>query len=299
MYRVTAKKVVTVLTVLLLSVFAVPALAQDDDSEESIYSFGGDVGLASKYIWRGQLLTNAPSLQPSVTVGIGGFSFNVWGTMDLSSVNEGDGLFIPENPDAPAGGNHNGLNGKFSEVDYTFSYAHSFEKVSIDVGTITYAFPQRAASLATTTELYLSTSLDTAPLAPSLTLYIDIDETSGSGGSTGVYFALAAGHSFAVDHPVLTGVDLSFSLGFANSGFSEFSYGASDSGAHDVNFTVSFPFAAGDNWSFAPFVSFSGLVGPFKDYQFLDPRESYLGTAGLPSDSAATVWGGVSLSLAF
>ena len=74
MYRVNAKKIVTGLTVLLLSVFAVPVLAQDDDSEESIFSFGGDVGLASKYIWRGQRLTNAPSLQPSVTVGIGGFS---------------------------------------------------------------------------------------------------------------------------------------------------------------------------------------------------------------------------------
>ena len=39
MYRVNAKKIVTGLTVLLLSVFAVPVLAQDDDSEESIFSF--------------------------------------------------------------------------------------------------------------------------------------------------------------------------------------------------------------------------------------------------------------------
>ena len=85
---------------------------------------------ASKYIWRGQRLTNDWSLQPAATVGIGNFSFNAWGSLDITAVNEGDALPIPENPFAPDGAS--GLKGKFSEIDYTFSYSHSLESVSID-----------------------------------------------------------------------------------------------------------------------------------------------------------------------
>ena len=291
------RQVLTVF-IAIFSIFAPPAQAQDTEESGPEYSFGLDVAPVSKYIWRGQRLTNSASLQPSMTVGIGGFSFNAWGTMDLTSVNEGDALYIPENPNAPVG-DHSGLQGKFSEVDYTFSYAHSFESVSLDVGTITYTFPERSASLAATTELYTSISFDTAPLAPSATLYIDIDETNKDGGSTGVYFLLAAGHSFAIDHPVASGLDISASLGFANSGFSEFFYGVSESGLHDFNLTISLPLALGENWSLTPFFAYSALAGGFRDQQFLDPRKVYLGSAGGPADSASTAWGGMTLSLAF
>ena len=287
-----------ILTVSLLSCFIVTSPAQDDDKGGPEFSFGADVAPVSTYIWRGQRLTNDWSLQPAMTFGIGGFSFNAWGTMDLTSVNEGDALFIPENPAAPSG-DHSGLQGKFSEVDYTFSYAHSFQDVSIDVGTITYTFPERSASLAATTEIYGGISFDSVPLAPSATLYVDVDETSSGGGTTGLYFLLAAGHSLAVPHPVVSGVDLSASVAFANSGFGEFFYGASESGAHDFNFTVSLPLTLGENWSVTPFVAYSALLGNFRDYQFVDPRKVHLGTAGSPSDSAATVWGGLTLSLAF
>jgi hypothetical protein len=291
-----------ILTFSLLSCFIVTALAQDQDQDQGKggpeYSFGGDVTPVSKYLWRGQRLTDDWSLQPAMTFGIGGFSFNAWGTMDLTSINEGDSLFIPENPDAPPG-DHSGLQGKFSEVDYTFSYAHSFQDVSIDVGTITYTFPERSASLAATTEIYGGISFDAVPLAPSVTVYVDVDETSKGGGNTGLYFLLAAGHSFALTHPVFSGVDLSTWVGFANNGFGEFFYGASESGAHDFNFTVSLPLTLGENWSVTPFVAYSALLGNFRDYQFVDPRKVHLGTAGSPSDSADTVWGGLTLSLAF
>ena len=278
---------------LLLGSFITTGLAQDSGPS---YSFSGDAALVSKYIWRGQRLTNAPSLQPSMTMGIGGFSLNVWGNMDLTAVNEGDALFLPENPTTPGNA---GLKGKFTEVDYAFSYAHSFEAVSIDVGTIFYAFPERSASLATTTEIYGSLSLDTIPLAPSATLYIDVDETRASGGDTGIYFLLAAGHSVPFDHEVFTGLDLSASLAFVNGGFSQFYYGADQTGAHDLNLTVSLPITLGENVSASMFLSYSGLVGSFKDDQYQDPRKVLLGTAASPSDLANTVWGGLTLSLGF
>jgi len=268
--------------------------AQDADSFP--LSFSGDAAVVSKYIWRGQRLTNDWSLQPAMTLGVGNFSFNVWGNMDLTAVNEGDVLLLPENPSAPAGSS--GLKGKFSEVDYTFSYAHSIEDISIDVGTIFYTFPERSGLLASTTEIYGGVSFDAVPLGPAFTLYIDVDET-GDSGDTGIYFLLSAGHSLPFDHPVLTGLDISGSISFVNEGFGQFYYAAPESGAHDANITFSLPMVMGDNVSAGAFVSYSALLGGFRDFQFQDPRDLFLGTAGSPASFADTVWGGITLNLSF
>ena len=278
-------------------------LGQDSDQEPISYSASGDAALVSKYIWRGQRLTNDFSLQPSMTLGMGNFSVNIWGNLDLAAVNEGDlmpKLFLPENPTAGllAPGERSGLKGKFSEIDYTFSYASALnDDVSFDVGTIFYAFPERSGSLPTTTELYGSVSFDTMPLAPSATIYLDVDETSAGDGSSGLYFLLAGGHSIPFDHEVFTGLDLSVSLGIVNSGFSNYYYGVSSSGLHDLNVTAGLPIAMGDNWSASLFISFSSLLGDFADQQYLDPRKVHEGTAGTSADSANTIWGGFSLSL--
>ena len=278
---------------LLVSGFLGTAMAQD-----SIYSASGNLATVSKYVWRGQRLTNDWSFQPSMTLGVERFSFNAWGSMDLSAVNEGDNLYIPENPLAPAGDNNDGLKGQFSRIDYTFSYARSFENVSVDVGTIFYTFPQRSSFRATTTELYGSVSFDSAPGAPSATIYIDVDETNAGGGDTGLYFLLGAGHSFATTHDVFTRLDLSATVGFVNSGFTKFYYrGLDDGGPHDASITASVPIAINDNWSASAFVTYSGLLGDgIRASQFQDPREAVRPTGATYAD---TVWGGFSISLGF
>jgi hypothetical protein len=159
--------------------------------EASLYSASADAALVSKYIWRGQRLTNDWSLQPAVTLGVGGLALNAWGNMDLTAVND-------FNPGDPRSGSGDGLKGKFTEIDYTVSYDYSFDTVSVGAGTIFYTFPERFAS---TTEIYGSISLDTLPLAPSATIYIDVDETSAS-GDTGAYFLFGAGHSIALNHDI-------------------------------------------------------------------------------------------------
>ncbi len=267
------------------------------DADPFPLSFSGDAAFVSKYIWRGQRLTNDWSLQPAMTLGVGNFSFNVWGNMDLTAVNPGDALFLPEDPSAPAG-SHSGLKGKFSEVDYTFSYAHSIEDISIDVGTIFYTFPERSVGLPSTTEIYGGVSLDAVPLAPAFTLYIDVDE-SGDGGDAGIYFLLSAGHSIPFDHPVLTGLDISGSISFVNEGFGQLYYTAAESGAHDSNITFSIPMVLGENVSAGAFLSYSALLGGFRDFQLVDPRDDLLGTAGSPASFADTVWGGITLNLSF
>lgn len=286
----------TVLCSLLVAGCWFPAVHAQGGQKGHPYSLSVDAGWVSKYLWRGQRLTNDWSLQPSVTVGANGFSFNVWGTMDLTAVNEGDSLFLPQNPAASQG--QNGLRGKFSEVDYTFSYARSFADVTLDVGTIFYTFPERSASLPTTTEVYLGVSLDSVPLAPFATVYFDIDETAAAGDG-GLYFLVGAGHSFAFPHDVFPGVDISTSLAFANGGFGDYYYGTEESGAHDFSATLSVPVNVGGNWSASAFVTYSTLLGNFRDHQYLDPRSVLRGTAGPPASVADTIWGGFTISLAF
>ena len=73
-------------------------------AQEPTYSASGDVVQVSKYMWRGQRLTNDWSLQPSMTLGAKGFSFNAWASMDLTAVNNAPPRFLlPGDPGASAG----------------------------------------------------------------------------------------------------------------------------------------------------------------------------------------------------
>ena len=251
------------------------------------YSASGDVAVVSKYIWRGQRLTNDWSVQPSVTLGIEGFAFNAWGSMDMTAIND-------YNEGDPRAGSDDGLQGKFTEIDYTFSYDYSFDTVSVGAGTIFYTFPER---FSTTTEIYGSLSFDTVPLAPNVTVYIDVDETSSGSGDTGAYILLGAGHSIPFDHDVISSLDLSGTFAFANSGFTQFYYGVDAGGAHDASVTASVPININDNWSAGAWVTYSGLMGKdIRASQYQDPREPSRPTGATLAD---TVWGGFSLSLSF
>jgi hypothetical protein len=258
-------------------------------------SFQADVAAVSTYVWRGQRLTNGWSAQPSGTISVGNFAFNVWGTLDLAASNEGDSLFLPGNPAAPSG-NHSGLKGRFSEVDYTFSSTSRVRAATLEGGAIIYTFPERAATLRTTTELYGGATLD-LPLAPSAALYVDVDESRAEGGATALYLKLGISRSLPIGHRTFPTVDLSSTAGFVNRGFGTYYYGAAESGAHDFNLTATLPIRISERWSAHAFLAYSALLGDFRELQYSDLREVYRGH--LEPGKADTVWGGGSLSLAF
>jgi hypothetical protein len=66
-----------------------------------------------------------------------------------------------------------------------------------------------------------------------------------------------------------------------------------------VNVTVSLPINLSKNLTAGAFVSYSALLGEFRNFQFQDPREVLSGTSGSPENLAGTVWGGFTVSLAF
>jgi len=272
------------------------ALAQDQAPEhESILNYSFETTLASKFMWRGQRLTDGWNLQPSGTVGIKGFSVNLWSKFDLQAVSEGDNYYLRGNRDAPDGGG-NGLRGKFSEVDLTFSYARELGDISVEAGTLTYILPYNGESCPSTTELFAAFSLDSIPLAPAARLSIDIDE-SRERGKTGLYLELAATHSVALSRGRRKSVDLTATLGIANSGFAGYCYEFDEAGLHDVGFSVSLPMEIGRGWSSNLFLGYSSLLGKYRDYQYVYLPALYRGEAGSPASYADTVWGGVTFTL--
>lgn len=296
-----AKKVYhTLILILISSTFN---LAQQHTHPQQAPAGGVKVGATAevaavtKYLWRGQRLTNDLSLQPSGTLLVGNFSVNVWGTLDLTAVNEGDVLLIKENPMSSLQ-NQNGLQGKFSEVDYTFSYSLLTRNMSFDFGSIVYTFPERSASLPSTVELYGSMGFDTVPLTPAVTFYIDVDETRAA-GDTGMYLQVSGQHTFPIGRTRFPVIDLSGWVAFANRGFGNYYYGAEESGIHDVNLMVSVPLNLSERAGASFFVACSALMGGFRGHQYRDARAVYEGIAGSPSTYADTIWGGVRLSFDF
>jgi hypothetical protein len=283
----------SVLAFLLTGSFA---LGQDPDQDrEPTFSYSLETTLVSKFMWRGQRLTDGWNLQSSGTVVFKGVSVNVWSKLDLQAVSEGDNHYLRGNPDAPVGGGNTGLRGQFSEVDLTFSYAKELSDVSLEAGTITYILPYNLVSCPSTTEIFGALSFDSVPLAPAARLSVDVDE-SRERGKTGVYLELGASHSVALPGTRMKSIELSGTLGIASSGFAGYCYEFDESGFHDVGFSAGLPFEIGRGWSSKLFLSYSSLLGKFRDHQYVNLPNLYRGTAGPPSSYADTLWGGITFT---
>ncbi len=266
----------------------------EEPEEQKVVSFSTEATLTSKFMWRGQRLTDGWCFQPSATVGAKGLSLNVWGNVDLQSVNEGDSLLLKENPLAI--GSPSGLRGRMSEVDITASYAGEVSKVGFDVGMIAYLLPYTSESDPSTTELFGSVSLASVPLAPKLTLYADVDESRKYDG-TGLYLELTAEHSFELTGSRLESIDLDARIGATNGGYASYWYEENlGAGFHDIGVGASAPIRLGRGWTSTLFVGYSRLLGKYRDNQYVNLPDWYLGTAGQPSAYADTVWGGITLS---
>jgi hypothetical protein len=159
--------------VLIVSAFATVAAAED-----SKFSGFASVDVLSNYVWRGQKLSSGWVVQPSIGIGYGGFSTNLWGNYDAKTQES-------------------------TETDLTLDYGMSFDKVGLNAGYIYYALD----GVHDTQEVYLGVSYDTI-LQPKLVIYGDFDQ--GKGG-----FAIASiGHSFALtkEIPLNLGASASYDI---------------------------------------------------------------------------------------
>ncbi len=190
-----------------------------------------DVPVLSAYVWRGQVLNDEPVVQPSLTVTKGGLSLNTWGSFNLTDA-------VTE--DAAA----------FSEIDLTVSYSKTVGPVSLGVGVIDYLFPNTA--FAGTREVYVTASLPSLIVVPTLGVYYDFDEADGAYANLGLAYSRGFGE--------LVTLSLTASVGAATDDYNSFYYGVSDTAFNDVNGAAALTFKALDNLTITPAIQYTALL---------------------------------------
>ena len=171
-----------------------------------------DLGVISKYVWRGMTVTDGPVFQPDVTVlHNSGFAVDVWGNVDLNDVN--------------------GYKGELNEIDLTL-YFERGETVIWSFGFVEYVFPNTL--FPDTRELFASVGNDGLASAD-LTVYYDIGEVDD------FYATLSVGYDLEFNEYWTSA--LSVSAGLAGSRFVANYSGGEKSGFHDINATLSVSFS--------------------------------------------------------
>lgn len=210
------------------------ASAEETKEETKGISVSTDFTIASKYVWRGLVLTDDPVLQPSLTLDYKSLNLNVWGNTDLTDAN--------------------GTPGEINELDYTLSYSFAVKNVNLTLGVIQYTFPH--TDYEPTTEIYGSAGLDML-LSPTVSIYYDVDEVNGLYGTLGI------GHSFSLGEVykgITPSLDLSGSIGYGSSNYNEGYFGVHTSGLVDLLLTATLSVPIDEHLSVGPFVSFSQVL---------------------------------------
>lgn len=206
-----------------------------------------ELGLYSKYVWRGMITTTDPVLQPDVSFSALGFSLGVWGNIDTSDVN--------------------GNEWRFNEIDYILSYSLPLPLLDLGAGFIHYSFPNTDVN--STTEFYLSAEVNVI-LSPRLAIYQDLDEIKGA------YWEAGVGHGFELG-PSLD-LDLGASLGLGSEAYMNGYYGvipdltvpggvSAFTGATLSNYlvTAALPYHPVPFVTITASAAYSGLLGDAKD----------------------------------
>jgi len=229
------RKLVAILTLAMTvalggaGVFAAPAQAADGWEVDFDFTF------ASKYIWRGINFVDDWVLQPSVNVAKYGFTFNVWGNMNLTDVND--------------------LERKFDELDLTAEYAFALGDFTIPVGVIHYVFPN--TDFDATTEVYTGVSYDWI-VTPSILVYYDVDLING----LYVKGDLSSGYEFPKFSDMITmAIEGSVGIAWGSDDYVKGYFGLEDSQAFtDWYATVSLPVGIGEYFTVTPFCTYTALV---------------------------------------
>jgi uncharacterized protein (TIGR02001 family) len=230
----SARRSARLILLVLLATAGAGIFPEASAEEMKVPSISADVTAASKYVWRGLILTDDPVLQPSLTVSHRNLSLNIWGNTDLTDVN--------------------GTPGETNELDYTLDYSFSVNKVNLDFGVIQYTFPHTAFD--PTTEIYGSAGISVL-LSPTVTVYYDSDEVGGLYGTLGISHSFSLGDVYKGISPSL---ELSGSIGYATGDWNEGYYGVNSSGLVDILLTAGLAIPLDEYLSIGPFISFSQVV---------------------------------------
>ncbi len=168
-----------------------------------------DGALKSHFVDRGELVVDAPVLQAEVDVVFDGFSFQVWGNLDLTDENE-HALEI-------------------TEAELTLAYGVTLHPLDATIGVGQSLFSDESA----TREIFAHLAM-LLPLTPSLGVYHDIDEIEGT------YIDFDVHHVFEVT-PVVS-LETRGSLGYGDAAANDDAFQYDKDALRDLNASAAFLF---------------------------------------------------------
>jgi len=162
----TIEKKILLFTTLCLWLAAYGVFGQLNESPPA-WTYGAEFDLNSRYVWRSLAWSEGAVWQPSVWVGISGWTFSVWSNFVL----------------------HNEPNyHQFNEFDYRISYKKEFGHLKVEPAFSIYSYPNKdRIENPATAELELLASYDLGPLTLVTTHAFDVwDNRGGYIGEVGV-----------------------------------------------------------------------------------------------------------------
>ncbi len=255
------------ISMFLLMVFSLPALAEEKKEEPKPYS-SVSAAFLSKYVWRGyELSKDSLVIQPSITVGYRGFEANLWGNLDTNDKFTG------------------AEKAKWNETDLTLSYTHDLGPVKLTGGYIYYALE----GVEDSQEVFLKIGGNFL-LSPTLSIYREVANYPGW------YLNLGVSHSFNLTKEIT--LDLGAGIGYQISDTDKILKYDSNrlptadkyNALHDGNFSVGLTVPFGKYFSVKPVISYSVALSD-------DAKNRIRGTS--LSDNNDFIYGGVILTAAF
>ena len=209
------------------SAVAQPAPAPEPERTTIPVSGGISADFMSHYVWRGFLLTDAFSVQPTVWGKFGDVMVSSW-----SSWADVDG-------------------GPAVEHDFTVDYTKAVHpKVNLSVGYINYFFPA-VDSGRHSDELYVVSAF-VAPLNPTVKVYFDVHEAKGT------YFNFGISHAIPLGSKGVTATP-SFAIGYNHEQWID------DSTFNDANFGLKVTIPVNAHLSLGPGIYYSKGLTDFDD----------------------------------
>ena len=161
------------------------AVQADTDAKaesEGGVSYGAEIDMNSRYLWRGLALSHGAVLQPSVHLSAHGATITAW-----------NNTFLGSEPD---------LTNRFGELDLIAEYQESLGKLTITPSFIAYIYPQGSP----TGELGAGVGYDLSVLKVSTHQFVDvIDNAGGYYADVGLSRAQPLGAKITLDGATVLG----------------------------------------------------------------------------------------------
>ncbi len=211
-----------------LSAGALAAQETEAAEEEKAWSLEVAADYTGKYVFRGVDLTGEPVLQPHVTFTYGDLSVYYWGYF-------GDTEFA----DTETG------QGNYREADFGLDYTFNVtDTVFVTLGGVVYTYNDDPG-FEDTTEIYGIASWDVL-LAPTVSVYWDVDAIDGGYASIGVSHSVALGDKASLDLSGSFGLDFGYNIPESDP---ESGYEKSSADPNDILLGLDVPIQVTDSFS--------------------------------------------------